>query len=196
MVALAGGAGGRGDADGDGVRLGDAAELLGQLLQHLPRLVEAEQVALEDVQLLQPAGAEVGPRLAVIGEGLPRLDDRGRLQQRQPVLGDADLRAALQDDLLHRAVFDVDVVEAVEVLEDPRPLGAALDLGVAARHVGVRQVDVAGRLAADEQAAAFQLDAAAAPLGVSDFEILHKTTPWLPVQGVQPGERRAALHTS
>src|SRR5207249_18437 len=102
------------------------------------------------------------------------------------------LLAALQHDLLHRPVIDEDLVEAVEVLQDPRALRAALDLGVAARDVGVRQVDVAGRLAADEEAVPLQLDAAPAPLGVGDLEVLHESAPCLPGSGVQAGERLSA----
>src|SRR5207248_2708248 len=72
---------------------------------------------------------------------------------------------------------EVNVVKAVEVLEQPGAGVVALELGVAARHVGVRQADVAGSLAANEVARAVQFDVAPPPLAVEDLEVLHGTTP-------------------
>src|SRR5262249_36789145 len=74
-----------------------------------------------------------------------------------------------------RPLQDVDVVEAAQVLQDPRAALVLLQLRVPPGDVGVGQADVADGLAADQDARTCQQHAAATALPVDDLQVLHGT---------------------
>src|SRR5207244_7181053 len=86
----------------------------------------------------------------------------GGFYQGQPVFGYAKRLAGLQHNLLDRPVLHVDMITAAQVLEQPAALVRALELSVAARDAWVRQVNVAGRLAANQKARPVQRNLPAA----------------------------------